>query len=519
MYKIGELSRLCNIPVKTLRYYDSAGLLPPDEIDKYTGYRYYSAAKLSDCYRILALKELGFSLEEIKAQFSMPKEKLAQLIAAKEQELQEYKAQTERRISVLRELRSALKEDESMFDIIIRKSDEIRIAYCRKIISQRSAANNITKEIRSNLNAEIIGGRTVIIDYETEFRTDTFDMGFGVEITGKLPKNSGLSEKIICFTDDTANVICTEEDYDKAVIALRKYADSNNLQIVGAIYKIVYEDGTVEIKLPVVKLGEFDFEKSEKLDVPFENDERVIGRWEMFDLLPCREMFNPDKPKFSVGCDPVKELYFLPNGERYWCFCWTKGLLLSDCGYPNRKSCNRYTIEKIDSEDFMFIEFKSHSYFEGGKPEIWVLKKTDSKAYTKQEIMITDEIPDIPADDERVLGKWSVCDLVRSIEAFNTDKMCCTISAEDLYWRSVEFLDGGRMRCTFKSKDESAAEEIDSPDIWSWVTDNVIQHPRSAVSMYKLCRYGEEEYLFIQWKNGDYTYGGEEPYWYVFKRE
>ena len=66
MYKIGELSRLCRIPIKTLRYYDSEGLPIPDEIDKFTGYRYYSAAKIAECNRIISLKELGFSLEEIK---------------------------------------------------------------------------------------------------------------------------------------------------------------------------------------------------------------------------------------------------------------------------------------------------------------------------------------------------------------------------------------------------------------------------------------------------------------------
>ncbi|MBQ8515105.1 MAG: MerR family transcriptional regulator [Ruminococcus sp.] len=129
MYKIGELSKLCRIPVKTLRYYDSMGLLPPDQIDKFTGYRYYSAAKLSDCYRILALKEPGFILEEIKAHFSLPKDRLSALITAKEQELCRLKTQTEQHIHVLRELQSALKEDASMFDIVVRKSDEIRLTF------------------------------------------------------------------------------------------------------------------------------------------------------------------------------------------------------------------------------------------------------------------------------------------------------------------------------------------------------------------------------------------------------
>ena len=53
MYKIGELSALCRIPVKTLRFYDSEGILTTVYIDNFTGYRYYSAAQLSDCYKIV----------------------------------------------------------------------------------------------------------------------------------------------------------------------------------------------------------------------------------------------------------------------------------------------------------------------------------------------------------------------------------------------------------------------------------------------------------------------------------
>lgn len=89
MYKIGELSKLCNISVKTLRYYDAEGLLIPDEIDKFTGYRYYSASKLEDCYRIIALKELGFSLDEICVQLTTnDNEKITAALNAKLDELQ-----------------------------------------------------------------------------------------------------------------------------------------------------------------------------------------------------------------------------------------------------------------------------------------------------------------------------------------------------------------------------------------------------------------------------------------------
>lgn len=60
--------------------------------------------------------------------------------------------------------------------------------------------------------------------------------------------------------------------------------------------------------------------------------------------------------------------------------------------------------------------------------------------------------------------------------------------------------------------------DTDAQGGWKWSTGNVICVPRSTVSMYVLRRYGDVEYLFIQWKSGDYSYGGEESAWYVFKR-
>jgi DNA-binding transcriptional MerR regulator len=44
MLKIGEFSKLAQVPVPTLRYYDQVGLLQPVEVDRLTGYRYYSAS-------------------------------------------------------------------------------------------------------------------------------------------------------------------------------------------------------------------------------------------------------------------------------------------------------------------------------------------------------------------------------------------------------------------------------------------------------------------------------------------
>ena len=52
-------------PVKTLRFYDDMGLLRPIQVDAFTGYRYYEVRQLPRLIRILALKDLGFTLEQI----------------------------------------------------------------------------------------------------------------------------------------------------------------------------------------------------------------------------------------------------------------------------------------------------------------------------------------------------------------------------------------------------------------------------------------------------------------------
>lgn len=63
--KIGEFSRLMQVTVKTLRHYESKGLLMPDEVDKWTGYRYYTLGQMQRLNTIRDLQRLGFSLDDI----------------------------------------------------------------------------------------------------------------------------------------------------------------------------------------------------------------------------------------------------------------------------------------------------------------------------------------------------------------------------------------------------------------------------------------------------------------------
>ncbi|MEU4427269.1 MerR family transcriptional regulator [Actinoplanes sp. NPDC024001] len=73
MLSIGDFAGLGRVSVRMLRHYDAIGLLRPAHVDPFTGYRWYTAAQLSVLNRVLALKDLGFSLHQVQ---SMIDEKL-----------------------------------------------------------------------------------------------------------------------------------------------------------------------------------------------------------------------------------------------------------------------------------------------------------------------------------------------------------------------------------------------------------------------------------------------------------
>src|SRR5260370_900819 len=65
MFLTGEFSQISRVSKRLLQYYDEIGLLKPARIDTHTGYRYYSATQLPRLNRILALRDLGLSLDHI----------------------------------------------------------------------------------------------------------------------------------------------------------------------------------------------------------------------------------------------------------------------------------------------------------------------------------------------------------------------------------------------------------------------------------------------------------------------
>lgn len=136
MLKIGDFSRLTNLPIKTIRYYDEIGLLKPTAVGGENNYRYYGTEQLIALNRILAFKGAGFSLEEIRHFMGerLTRDELLPLLSSK-------LALAEHELSLAQlkvcNLRSRIKhivseEDFIMVDVTVKRIEPVLVASIRK---------------------------------------------------------------------------------------------------------------------------------------------------------------------------------------------------------------------------------------------------------------------------------------------------------------------------------------------------------------------------------------------------
>lgn len=507
MYKIGELSKLCNISVKTLRYYDAEGLLIPDEIDKFTGYRYYSASKLEDCYRIIALKELGFSLDEIRVQLTTnDNEKITAALNAKLNELQALIETTQTQLRTIESIKHNLTKGESkMFNIIVRATDEVRVAYIRRNYLSKTDAFDDIEKIKSNLPKTILGKRKIIINYETEYREADFDLAACMEIVGKLPVSCEYEEKTISLGANVASLICKADELDDAYKAMIKHLNDSNYDTCGAYFEIYHEDGTVELKLPVCT------RKEQKLcardaEIPFVDDPEACGTWDFSDIVPTREHFVYGKPKCSHSVW-LRKLYFIDGGQPYWVISkWTKGKIYTFADDHANLIEHPYTIETVQGRKLMFINVQMHK---NDAAELWVYEQIDSRHIaSKEEFRRCDNIDYPFINDENVLGVWKVRDFLINREDFDVNKQ--NWSEDGLFVLSVEFRNNGVYVLTTKEQTSGFTS--------AWTKGLVLYKQEKIASSYEIVTIDGKDYLFKEWKTGDYSFGGGRSYWYVFTR-
>ena len=138
MFKIGDFSKLGQVSVRMLRHYDQLGLLKPDDIDKFSGYRYYSAGQLAQLNRILFFKDLGFSLQQIKdlLRNNLPTDQLRGMLRMKQVELERELRDSHARLARVeaRLQQIELEGAPPPYEVTTKPAEEIVVASVRQLV-------------------------------------------------------------------------------------------------------------------------------------------------------------------------------------------------------------------------------------------------------------------------------------------------------------------------------------------------------------------------------------------------
>ena len=248
--KIGEFSKMMQVTVKTLRHYEQRGLLMPEEVDKWTGYRYYSISQMQRLNAIRDLQRQGFTLEEIKELFDdgaqMPGvELLTQKIEETERQLQ---LLVERRRQLLRWLDSH-KQKNTMEKFNIQSLPEIIVASHREVIADYSAlgalcVNKIGPEMQRLGCKCPLPGYCFTIEHNPEYAPSTIDIEYCEQV-----EEMGKESDIIKFKHLPAvpKALCMKhvgpyERFYESYTEAFKYMEEQGFKIAGKP-RTTYIDG------------------------------------------------------------------------------------------------------------------------------------------------------------------------------------------------------------------------------------------------------------------------------------
>lgn len=214
MLKIGEFSRLSQIPISTLRYYDDIGLIKPTAVDGFTGYRYYSAEQLPRLNRIGALKDLGLSLAEI-VQLSANDATQAELRSALERRRVESVSAIETEKGRLQRLEAwlenlATETTMDTYDVSIKKVNP-QLAVClRRVMPAYNSEGELWGELCAYLGTlkdVRFAGPAMTIYHDMEYREKDVDMELAMPLAAPIPDHGNIKVRTVPGHEQVASVL------------------------------------------------------------------------------------------------------------------------------------------------------------------------------------------------------------------------------------------------------------------------------------------------------------------------
>jgi len=270
MIKIGDFARLGQVSVVTLRYYDEMDLLKPVKVDAFTGYRFYSADQLPRLNRILALKDLGFALEQIKLMLAdgLTHEQLHGMLTLQRNEVEKRLTDEGERLSRIEARLRQIQMENKMpnYDVLIKTAPAMLVASCRVTIPTNDqvpqylgpAYGKVYDYLRKQ---GVKDGLCLALWHSPADVYENEDAEAVVQIDRSMPGTDRVKVYELPPTQ-VASVVHQGnfEEFTQGHAALLEWIDANGYKIVGP-YREIYikhdkanlSDSTTEIQFPVEK--------------------------------------------------------------------------------------------------------------------------------------------------------------------------------------------------------------------------------------------------------------------------
>jgi len=280
MIRIGDFSKLSRISVKTLRYYDQMSLLQPVQVDPFTGYRLYEYSQLSDLNRILALKDLGFSLEEIGRLLDdgLSVEQMRGMLKLRETEARQRVQEEAERLERIRTRLKQIEQENGMskYDVVIKKVEEIKTASVRDVVPTPPEQGGLWDELEGYLAMNRVRpvGACFTLYHDDEFKERDWDLEVCEPIDAELDESTiapgaSAGERVKVQTLPAATLASTLHNgpfttIGEAYNAIGKWITDNGYRITGLcreVYLRPSKNGSqtdpetvTEIQFPVEKV-------------------------------------------------------------------------------------------------------------------------------------------------------------------------------------------------------------------------------------------------------------------------
>jgi DNA-binding transcriptional MerR regulator len=274
MFTVGEFSQMAQVSKRLLRYYDEIGLLKPAQTDKFTNRRYYRAEQLPQLNRILALKDLGLSLDQIQRMVSdhLSSDEIQGMLLLKKTELEQ---QLQAELQRIRNIESRLQfirdaENNKPLDVVIKQVPAQPVLSVRTIFPTIEAAMLIFEQIVASLPDRSAYGWFFGVWHGDGLDEDGMDMEMGRILTGKthapvvLNDHLGLSVHELPAVETMATFVVkgSTENMHSGYSAIGIWAAANGYRFAGAPREIALQipaasdnsDGLTEIQFPVESL-------------------------------------------------------------------------------------------------------------------------------------------------------------------------------------------------------------------------------------------------------------------------